>query len=185
MLNTHTPYVALHEVTWCKVLWCMHHLHQDGSSFMPHQPCQGCKYTTSADIQKNALKKDSHSCRITCKRSESAQESGEQCYICDHQSKTSHTQSTLVPSQAQITAIPGWPSVNASSCAQPINSHQFKQTLWKLTKLTDLDPQNVQHSLQRQLLKVEAVTLIKVRAHCLWVVVDNHLKNMQCTVVTT
>ena len=30
------------------------------------------KYTTSVDIQKNALSKAGHSCRITCERSESA-----------------------------------------------------------------------------------------------------------------
>ena len=44
---------------------------------MWHQPCQRCKYTTSADIQKRAinLKKEAiHSCRITCERSESARE---------------------------------------------------------------------------------------------------------------
>ena len=28
----------------------------DGSSFMWHQPCQRCKYTTSVDIQKRAIK---------------------------------------------------------------------------------------------------------------------------------
>ena len=57
---------------------------------MRHQPCQLCKYTTSVDIQKCAIKKKkkkkekkkkkrkkkkaSHSCRITCERSESARE---------------------------------------------------------------------------------------------------------------
>ena len=29
---------------------------RDGSSFMRHQPCQRCKYTTSMDIQKRAIK---------------------------------------------------------------------------------------------------------------------------------
>ena len=43
-------YVALHEVTWCMVVWCTQNLRQDGSSFMWHQPCQRCKYTTSVDI---------------------------------------------------------------------------------------------------------------------------------------
>ena len=38
---------------------------------------QRCKYTTSVDIQKCAIKKTIRSCRITCKRSESALESGE------------------------------------------------------------------------------------------------------------
>ena len=48
-------YVALHEVTWCMVVWCTQNLRRDGSSFMWHQPCRRCKYTTSVDIQKNAL----------------------------------------------------------------------------------------------------------------------------------
>ena len=51
-----------------------------------HQPCQRCKYTTSVDIQKTRYKKASHSRRTTCERNESAQESGEQRYISDHQS---------------------------------------------------------------------------------------------------
>ena len=38
---------------------------------MWHQPCQRYKYTTSVDIQKRAIKKTIHSCRITCERSES------------------------------------------------------------------------------------------------------------------
>ena len=50
-------YVALHEVTWCMVVWCTQKLHQDGSSFMWHQPCRRCKYTTSVNIKKRALKK--------------------------------------------------------------------------------------------------------------------------------
>ena len=29
-------YVALHEVTWCMVVWCIQNLRQDGSSFMWH-----------------------------------------------------------------------------------------------------------------------------------------------------
>ena len=44
-----------------------------GSRFLWHQPCQRCKYTTSVDIQKHAIK-TIHSCRITCERSESARE---------------------------------------------------------------------------------------------------------------
>ena len=53
--------------TW---LYGVHRMRQEGSSFMWHQPCQLCKYTTSVDIQKRA----SHSCRITCERSESTWE---------------------------------------------------------------------------------------------------------------
>ena len=44
-----------------------------GSRFLWHQPCQRCKYTTSVDIQKRAIK-TIHSYRITCERSESAWE---------------------------------------------------------------------------------------------------------------
>ena len=49
-------YVALYEVTWYMVVWCTQNLRRDGSSFMWHQPCQRCKYTTSVDIQKRAVK---------------------------------------------------------------------------------------------------------------------------------
>ena len=58
--------------TW---LYGVHRTHRDGSSFMWRQPCPRCKYTTSVDIQKRAIKKEAiHSCRITCERSESARE---------------------------------------------------------------------------------------------------------------
>ena len=50
-------YVALHEVTWCMVVWCTQNLHQDDSSFMWHQSCQHCKYTTSVDVKKMRDKK--------------------------------------------------------------------------------------------------------------------------------
>ena len=36
--------------------WCTQDLRQDGCSFMWHQPCQRCKYTTSVDIQKTRYK---------------------------------------------------------------------------------------------------------------------------------
>ena len=58
-------------------LYGVHRTRWDGSSFVWHQPCQRCKYTTSVDIQKRTIKKDGHSCRITCERNESAQKSGE------------------------------------------------------------------------------------------------------------
>ena len=48
----HLTYVALHKVTWCMVVWCT----QRCNSFMWHQPCQRCKYTTTVDIQKRAIK---------------------------------------------------------------------------------------------------------------------------------
>ena len=38
------------------VVWCTQNLHQDGSSFMWHQSCQRCKYTTSVEIKKRAKK---------------------------------------------------------------------------------------------------------------------------------
>ena len=65
--NYACAYVALHEVTW---LYGVHRTRRDGSSFMWHQPCQRCKYTTSVDIQKRAIIKGIHSCRITRERSE-------------------------------------------------------------------------------------------------------------------
>ena len=67
----HLTYVALHDVTWCTVR-CTQNLRREGSSFMWHQPCQRCKYTTSVNIHKRAIK--CHSCRIPCERSESARE---------------------------------------------------------------------------------------------------------------
>ena len=38
-------------------LYGVHRTRRDGSSFMWHQPCQRCKYTTSVDIQKMRYKK--------------------------------------------------------------------------------------------------------------------------------
>ena len=37
-------------------VWCTQNLHRDSSSFMWHQPCQRCKYTTLVDIQKCTMK---------------------------------------------------------------------------------------------------------------------------------
>ena len=40
-------------------LYGVHRMHRDwlsGSRFLWHQPCQRCKYTTSVDIQKRAIK---------------------------------------------------------------------------------------------------------------------------------
>ena len=43
---------------WQGAWWYgVHRMRWDGSSFMWHQPCQRCKYTTSVDIQKRAIKK--------------------------------------------------------------------------------------------------------------------------------
>ena len=57
LTRIHLTYVALHEVIWCMVVWCTQKLCQDDCSFMRHQPCQRCKYTTSVDIQKTRYKK--------------------------------------------------------------------------------------------------------------------------------
>ena len=54
------------------------------SSFMWHQPCQRCKYTTSVDIQKRAIKAI-NSCRSTCERGESAREQRIALYKSDQQ----------------------------------------------------------------------------------------------------
>ena len=53
-------------------LFRAHRTHRDGISFMWHQLCQRCKYITSVEVQKRAIKKAIRSCRITCERSESA-----------------------------------------------------------------------------------------------------------------
>ena len=37
-------------------LYGVHRTRRDGSSFMWHQPCQRCKYTTLVDIQKRGIK---------------------------------------------------------------------------------------------------------------------------------
>jgi len=53
-LNTHSPSLRM----WLCLKWHgawvygVHRTRRDGSSFMWHQPCQRCKYTTSVDIQK-------------------------------------------------------------------------------------------------------------------------------------
>ena len=49
-------YVALHEVT-CACLYGAHTMNRDSKSFMWHQAYQCCKFTTSVDIQKRAIKK--------------------------------------------------------------------------------------------------------------------------------
>ena len=50
--HAHITYVALHEVTRSMVVWRTQDLRRDGSSFMWHQPCQCCKYTTAVDKKK-------------------------------------------------------------------------------------------------------------------------------------
>ena len=62
----------------------VHRTRRDGSSFMWHQPCQRCKFTSTVDIQKHAMKA-SHSCGITCERSGSARERRITLYKSDQQ----------------------------------------------------------------------------------------------------
>ena len=58
-LNMHAPYIIC---MWLCMKWHgawlygVHRTRQDGSSFMWHQPCQHCKYTTLVDSQKRAIK---------------------------------------------------------------------------------------------------------------------------------
>ena len=64
-LHNYSIYISKHACTLCMWL-CMkwhdawlygvHRTRRDGSSFMWHQSCQRCKYTTSVDIQKRAIK---------------------------------------------------------------------------------------------------------------------------------
>ena len=61
----------------------------DKCSFMWYQPCQRCKYSTSVDI-KNLAIKASHSCRITCERTESARERRTVLYKSDQQQRSRH-----------------------------------------------------------------------------------------------
>ena len=50
------------------------------------QPCQRCKYTTSVNTEKCAIKKTPrNSCRITCERSETAPERKIALYKSDQQ----------------------------------------------------------------------------------------------------
>ena len=74
-LNTHARYMWFCMKRHGAWLYDVHRMRWDGSSFMWHQPCQRCKYTTLVDIKtlKNTIKA-SHLCRITCECSESARE---------------------------------------------------------------------------------------------------------------
>ena len=47
-------------MTWSMVVLCTQALRRDGCSFKWHQPCQRCKYTTSVDIHKRAIKLVTH-----------------------------------------------------------------------------------------------------------------------------
>ena len=67
-------YVALHQVTWSMVVWCC--AETAAVSCGASHASAVSTDTTSVDIQKTRFRA-SHSCRTTCERSESAQESGE------------------------------------------------------------------------------------------------------------
>ena len=54
-LNSHAPYVC--GFAWSDMVHGIHRMRRDGRSFMWHQPCQSCKYTTLVDIQKRTIKK--------------------------------------------------------------------------------------------------------------------------------
>ena len=56
-LNMHALYVLWLCMKWHGTwVYGVHRTRWDGSSFMWHQPCQRCKYTTSVDIQKRTIK---------------------------------------------------------------------------------------------------------------------------------
>ena len=69
----HLTYVALHGVTWCMVIWCPQNFAETAAVSCGTSHASA----VSAPLQrifKTALYKTSHSCRITCECSESAQE---------------------------------------------------------------------------------------------------------------
>ena len=71
-------------------------------------------YTTSVDIQKRAMKKASHSCGITCERSESARDRRIALYKSD-----------------QPTKQPLWTLSNAKSTNQPTNQQKPSTHAWR------------------------------------------------------
>ena len=75
------------------VVWCTQNLRRDGCSFMWHQPCQRCKYTTSVDIQKTRYKKlvtdvESHASAVSLLKR--AENSAIQAMIKSMRTKCSH-----------------------------------------------------------------------------------------------
>ena len=52
----HLSYVALHEVTWCMVVWCTQNAPRRQKFHVAPTMLARCKYTTSVDIQKRAKK---------------------------------------------------------------------------------------------------------------------------------
>ena len=133
-------YVALHEVTWCMVVWCTQNLRRDGSSFMRHQPCQRCKYTaTSVDIHKRAIK-SSHSCRITCERSESARERRIALYKSNHHELFIITQQCMWTSEA-------WPCMDTSLISTVITGNSVNLHIASLRRYqSDLSCNDIANS---------------------------------------
>ena len=96
-------HVALHAVTWCMGVWYTQNVPR-WQQFHVAPPIVSAVSTPLQWIFKNALYKGSHSCRITCKRSESAREWRIALYKSDQQQKVvfdSRSQMGLV----SVTAI--------------------------------------------------------------------------------
>ena len=89
--HTHTAYIpthkhiyTLHEVTQCMVVWCT----QNPPRWQQFHVAPAMPVPTAVDIQKRIIKKKeaaSHSRRITCKHSESAQDWRIALYKSDQQ----------------------------------------------------------------------------------------------------
>ena len=70
----HLSYVALHEVTWCTVVWCTQNApRRQQLHVKPAMPAL-IVHHFGRYSKETRYKKTSHSCRITCERSESARE---------------------------------------------------------------------------------------------------------------
>ena len=83
------------------VVWCTQNLRRDGICFMWHQPCQCCKYSTSVDSQKRAIKKlfthvESHASAV------SLLESRQYHIFKKKQSTNIHTDSIWVDMQSAV-----------------------------------------------------------------------------------
>ena len=79
-IRMHLTYVALHKVTWCMV----HRTCAETASVSRGTSHVSVVSTPLWWIFKNALYKASHSCKITCERSESARERRIALYKSNH-----------------------------------------------------------------------------------------------------
>ena len=86
----HLTYVALHELTWCMVVWCTQNApRRQQFHVAPAMPAlyvhhfRGYRETRHKNKKQN--KKTSHSYRITCERNESARERRKALYKSDQQ----------------------------------------------------------------------------------------------------